>query len=82
MMLLWALETEFKDNVIINVDYGTSKSRQTINVNACKEHLGAEVSEAMISFHSFTGCDGTASFFRKNKSHMFKCWIVLIYKKY
>ena len=54
-----------KPNLAILMDYGTSDSRRFIDVSsiACSlQEKKPGICEALIGFHSLTGCDFTSSF--------------------
>ncbi|XP_071943683.1 uncharacterized protein [Antedon mediterranea] len=46
---------------------GKDANLRTIHLQAIQEHIGNEVSNALIGLHCFTGCDSVSSFFGKGK---------------
>jgi len=49
----------------------SKNTRRYININAIAQKLTPSICLALPSFHAFTGCDYTSSFFRKAKSRPF-----------
>ena len=65
---------EINPGTSIVVDYGVT-NRRLININDSYRNLGDSISKSAMFFHALSGCDSTASFFKKNKKHMYKCWM-------
>ena len=57
------------------VDFGTGENRRTFDINQIHEHVGESISLALPFFHSFTGCDSTASFYGKTKKFWYERWM-------
>jgi len=55
----------------IYIEYGVSKSRHVIDINALHEYLGSDLCKALPGFHAFTGCNYNPAFFRKGKQRPF-----------
>ena len=60
------------------VDFGTGKSRKIFDINQIYDHIGEPISLGLPFFHSFSGCDSTASFFGKSKKFWFDHWMAQI----
>ena len=56
------------------VDFGTGQKR-TISVNQIYDHIGEPLALALPFFHALSGCDSTASFFKKSKVMLYQCWM-------
>ena len=54
--------------------FGTGRNFRHIHINAICNALGREKSVAFPSFHSFTGCDTTSTFFGKRKKSAWEAW--------
>ena len=65
---------EINPGTSIVVDYGVT-NRRLININDSYRNLSDSISQAVMVFHALSGCDSRASFFKKNKKHMYKCWM-------
>ena len=59
----------------ILIDFGTGSSRRILDMNLIYEHVGESISLALPFFHSFTGCDSTASFYGKSKKFWYELWM-------
>ena len=51
---------------------GKDDKERTIDVGAVQQELGDELTNAIIGFHCFTGCDSVSSFYGKGKQKTFK----------
>eukprot|EP00794_Sanderia_malayensis_P001844 gene1844-2077_t len=48
-------------------DTGSGNQRRLLDIDKIHGQLGAELCEALVGFHAFTGCDSTSAFFSKGK---------------
>ena len=62
-------------NMNLLVDFGTGNKRKHYSINRAYSDLGKEVADAVMMFHTFSGCDSCSAFFRQTKSTMFKSWV-------
>lgn len=51
---------------------GKAPNVRDISVGKIYEYLGPEISEGILGFHSFTGCDKTSQFYGKSKTELYK----------
>ena len=65
---------EIDPDTSIVVEYGVT-NKCLINIDDSHKMLGDLISKAAIFFHTLSGCDSTASIFKKNKKHVYKCWM-------
>ena len=64
--------TDHDKEVNIHIDFGQGDNRRLICLKQSFKSIGNSISNALLFFHAFTGCDSTASFFGKTKSYWFK----------
>ena len=62
-------------DIKLSVDFGVSDSRIVINIKVCFNHVGKEKALALPFFHALSGCDSTASFFKKSKISLYTSWM-------
>ena len=56
------------------LDFGVGENRKVISINDCHENLGPSRCLGLLFFHSFTGCDSSASYFDYPKTKWFTSW--------
>lgn len=64
-ILLLAFASKFETMILF--DTGTANSRRLLNISKLSNTLSENFCQALIGFHSFTGCDTTSSFAGKGK---------------
>ena len=75
VVIMLAFMPQFLDHdrkLNIQIDFGQGVHRRPISLQQSLKSIGNPISNALLFFHAFTGCDSSASFFGKTKSHWFK----------
>ena len=63
------------EHASIMVDFGSGDSRRTISINRSFSELGNAVCLGLPFFHTLTGCDSTAAFYKKTKKVFYESWM-------
>ena len=66
---------ELNPRADIWVALGIGKQFRYYHFNVICEELGRDKSMSLPSFHAFTGCDSTSSFFGKSKKSAWATWV-------
>ena len=64
-ILLLAFARKFENTLLF--DTGTGNNRRLLNISKLSHILSENICQALLGFHSFTGCDTTSSFAGKGK---------------
>ena len=67
-IFIMAFTLFYSDNLIL--DSGSGEGRKIVRMSDVETQEGNR--NALISFHAFTGCDYTSSFFRKGKTTAYR----------
>ena len=71
---------EIDPDTSIEVDYGVT-NRRLININDFHRMLGDSISNTAIFIHTLSGCNSTASFYKKHKKYIVQMLDDFCYKK-
>ena len=75
LVLLLHHAKKLKAAIWMDVGLSTKNTRRLVNISSMSEQLGNDICEALPGFHSFTGCDYTASFMRRGKDRPFQLMV-------
>ena len=56
------------------IEFGVGKHLKYLPAHGTSRSIGEEKSQALLAFHSFTGCDQTSSFARYGKKKAWEAW--------
>ena len=67
LIILLTHKHALQANIWMDVGVSSNNTRRYIDVAKLADELGPDICNALAGYHAFTGCDYTASFFRKGK---------------